>query len=331
MRLSILDQAQISKGNTSVQTLQHAEELAILGDTLGYRRFWISEHHSSEVYASSAPEIATAYLASQTRNIRLGTGGMMMMHYSPLKMAEVISTLSAFTNGRIDFGAGRAPGGERPSIYALSEGRKPIAHNLYEKFENTIDLISGEQSSHSLYKDIISVPHQAPIPEAWLLGSSGKSGLEAAHNGVGYAFAQFFTGSLTIEDIDIYRNNFKPSTYFQKPEIIVVYLVTTAKTKEEAEYLAKPKDIWNLNYQNGKLGYILSPEEAKDYPLTEIDKLTIQENRNTHFVGDIKEIATKLQEEQAIYQFDEAMICNAQYSQTERLNMYKLLAQELID
>lgn len=331
MKLSILDQAPISKGDTSIQTLQHAEELAILGDTLGYKRFWISEHHSSKAYASSAPEIMLAHLANKTKNIRLGTGGIMLMHYSSLKMAEVISTLSALANGRIDFGAGRAPGGDKEAVYALAEGNKAIARNLYEKFENTLKLIAGEQSTHALYKNVISMPQDTPLPKAWFLGSSGKSSLEISQLGVGYAFAQFLMGDLTKEVIDIYRDNFKPSIYLEKPEVMVVYLVTTAETKEEAEYLAKPQDIWRLNFDKGHIEQIMSPEEASNYPLTEMDKLTIEENRKIHFVGDINEISTKLQEEQAVYHFDEAMICSVQHSHEKRLNMYKLLAQELIN
>ena len=138
MRLSVLDQAPITRGNTAAMALKNAEELAILADQLGYHRMWMAEHHGTDAFASSAPEVTAAHLSAKTNKIRIGTGGVMMMHYSPLKLAEVFKTLSAFSPGRIDFGVGRAPGGDNYSIYALSEGRQPMVHNMYEKFRTAI-------------------------------------------------------------------------------------------------------------------------------------------------------------------------------------------------
>src|SRR5699024_12840174 len=126
MRLSVLDQAPVTSGNTAVDALKKAEELAILADELGYHRMWMAEHHGTNAYTSSAPEMIAARLAAKTKSIRIGTGGVMMMHYSQLKLSEVLKTLSAFSTGRIDCGVGRAHGGDRNSIYALSEGRQPM-------------------------------------------------------------------------------------------------------------------------------------------------------------------------------------------------------------
>ncbi|MBN9653421.1 LLM class flavin-dependent oxidoreductase [Halobacillus sp. GSS1] len=329
MRLSILDQAPITKGNTAADALKKAEELAILGDELGYHRMWMAEHHSSNFIASSAPEVTSAYLTARTKNIRIGTGGVMMMHYSPLKLAEVFKTLSALSPGRIDFGVGRAPGGDSYSIYALSEGRQPMMNNMYEKIDNTLQLINDEASTDDLYNKTFATPYKISLPEAWLLGSSGNSAVQAARRGVGYSFAQFFNGEMSKEILDVYRKKFQPSPFMEKPEINVSYMVTTAETKEEAEFEARPQDIWRLMFTKGKLTQILTPEEARDYPLTEIDRMTIKENRKVHLVGAVKDIATLLQEEQDHYGFDEAMICSIPHSQEKRLNVYKLLAQEL--
>lgn len=329
MRLSILDQAPITKGNTAADALKKAEELAILGDELGYQRMWMAEHHATTVFASSAPEVTAAYLTARTKNIRIGTGGVMMMHYSPLKLAEVFKTLSAFSPGRIDFGVGRAPGGDNYSIYALSEGRQPMVNNMYEKYDTTLQLISDEIPDDDLYNKTIATPSNISLPEAWLLGSSGNSAVQAGRRGVGYSFAQFFNGEMTKEILDVYKKNFQPSVFMEKPQINVSYMVTTAETKEEAEFEAMPQDIWRLMFMKGKIGQVLTPEEARDYPLTEMDRMIIKENRKIHLVGAVKEIATLLQEEQAHYGFDEAMICSIPHSQEKRLNVYKLLAQEL--
>ncbi|GAB3070634.1 LLM class flavin-dependent oxidoreductase [Salinicoccus sesuvii] len=330
MRLSVLDQAPVTKGNTGVDALKNSEELAVLADELGYHRMWMAEHHGINSVVSSAPEITAARLASKTENLRIGTGGVMMMHYSPLKMAEVFKTLSAFSPGRIDFGVGRAPGGDGNAIYALSEGMRPGMDNMYEKFQIAIQLIGDEQPEGRLYGTTPAVPEGVTLPEAWMLGSSGNSAIETAKMGAGYSFAQFFNGQLSKGILDAYRDNFKPSTLMEKPEIKVCYMVTVAETKEEAEYQALPQDISGLWLSQGKIGQSLTPEEAKDYPLTEMDKIKIQQRRPMHIVGTAKEVADTLRAEQEKYGFDEAMIVSIPHAQETRLNVYRLLAKELL-
>ncbi|MFC5590727.1 LLM class flavin-dependent oxidoreductase [Sporosarcina soli] len=330
MRLSILDQAPITKGNKAADALKKAAELAVLGDELGYHRMWMAEHHGTNDFASSAPEVVAAHLAAKTKNIRIGTGGVMMMHYSPLKLAEVFKTLSAFSPGRIDFGVGRAPGGDQRSIYALSEGRQPMFNNMYEKFDIALQYINDEVPEDRLYNQTIATPSEVVLPEAWLLGSTGNSAVQAGIRGVGYSFAQFFNGEISKQILDAYKNNFQPSVFMEKPEINVSYMVTVADTKEEAEFEAKPQDIWRLLFMRGQLTSFLTPEEARDYPLTEMDRMIIEENRKIHLVGDAKEIAAVLKTEQEQYGFDEAMIVSIPHSQAKRLDVYRLLARELL-
>lgn len=246
MRLSVLDQAPVTSGNTAEGALNKAEELAILADELGYSRMWMAEHHGGNTFASSAPEVTAARLAAKTNRIRIGTGGVMMMHYSPLKLAEVFKTLSAFSPGRIDFGVGRAPGGDTSAMYALSEGRELMLHNMYDKLGITMQLLSDQIPEDELYAKNLAAPTKVALPEVWLLGSSGNSARKAAQMGVGYSFAQFFNGAMSNEILDHYRNNYQPSIFMDKPEISVSYMVTTAETKEEAEYEALPQDIFRL-------------------------------------------------------------------------------------
>jgi luciferase family oxidoreductase group 1 len=246
-----------------------------------------------------------------------------------LKLAEVFKTLSAFSPGRIDFGVGRAPGGDNHSIYALSEGRQPMTHNMYEKFELALQLINDEVPEDNLYNKTIATPAQVVLPEAWLLGSTGNSAIQAGRMGVGYSFAEFFMGGMTTEILEAYRKNFEPTVFMEKPEIKVTYMVTTAETSEEAEYEALPQDIWRLLFTKGRIGQLLSPEEAANFQLSEMDRMTIQQNRSIHIVGSAKEVATKLREEQAHYGFDEAMICSIPHTQEKRLEVYRLLAREL--
>ncbi len=330
MRLSVLDQAPITKGNKAPDALQKAVELAIEAERLGYERIWMAEHHNTNSLASSAPEITSAYIAAKTKKIRVGTGGTMIMHYSPYKVAEVFKTLSSLAPGRIDFGVGRAPGGDDWAIYALSEGRRPHLHDLYDKIDTALKFISDEPMDHTIYGRVLASPYNVQLPEAWLLGSTGNSAVAAGKMGLGYSYAQFFNGYMNEEVFEAYRKNFQPSKYMEKPEIIVSYFVTVADTKEEAEYEARPADIHRLLFMKGKIIQYMTPEEAKDYPLTELDKMQIQENRKLHFVGTAKEVADRLLQEQETYKFDEAMICSIPHSQKARLNVYRLLAKELL-
>ncbi len=330
MKLSVLDQAPITKGNTAGDALIKAEELAILADELGYERMWMAEHHNNIGFASSAPEIIVAHLAAKTKRIRVGTGGTMIMHYSPYKVAEVFKTLSALAPGRIDFGVGRAPGGDHFSIYALSEGRQPELHHLYEKIDTTLQIINDEAPQNSIYAKAIASPVHVTLPEAWLLGSSGNSAMQAGRMGVGYSHAQFFNGVMDKKIFDVYRQSFSPSAFMEKPKSVVSYFVTTAETREEAEYEAKPSDIFRLLKMKGRVEQRMTPEEAKDYPLTEMDRMFIQENRKLYLVGSAKEVAEILLQEQETYGFDEAMICSIPHSQEARLQVYRLLARELM-
>ena len=332
MKLSVLDQAPITKGNTATDALAYAEELAVLADELGYERMWMAEHHGTKRFASSAPEITAAHLAAKTKRIRIGTGGVMMMHYSPLKMAEVFNTLSAFHPDRIDFGVGRAPGGDNYSIYALSEGNQPDVYHLYEKFSTTLKLIKGDIPNNRLYDKTVAMPNHIVLPEAWMLGSSGQSAIQTAKLGAGYAFAQFFNGDLSEKMIKLYKEHFIPSDFMEKPQTLVCYMATVCETREEAEYEGKPQDIARMLLQQGKAPITLTPKEAKDYPLTEFDKIDIERNRNRgmHIVGSAEDVAETLLKEQAIYGFDEAMICSIPHAQAKRLNVYRLLAEKLL-
>ena len=330
MRLSVLDQAPVTAGHTGEHALNSAVELAQVAEELGYYRMWMAEHHGGMSFASSAPEVITAYLAAKTNKIRLGSGGIMMMHYSPLKMAEVFKTLSALAPGRIDFGVGRAPGGDANAIYAMSQGQKPMMDGLYEKLDTTLQLIKDEAPEERWYKNTPAAPTGVSLPEAWLLGSSGNSAVQAGRMGLGYSFAQFFNGQLSADTLDTYRHHFTPSDFMEKPDISVTYLVTTAETEEEAEYLARPSDLSRLFLIRGQLRQLLSPEAAHDYPLTEVDKIHIANNRAIHLVGTPKQIAEQLRDESERYGFDEAMICSIQHKQEDRLNVYRLLANELL-
>lgn len=330
MKLSILDQAPVTKGHSPTTALQNSVELAQLGDRLGYERMWLAEHHNTNVFASSAPEISAAYISAKTERIRIGTGGVMMMHYSPLKLAEVFKTLSAYAPNRIDFGVGRAPGGDGQSMYALAEGRQPMLHNMYEKLDTALSYLQDIPPTDDLYRPVRATPTAVDLPQTWLLGSSGNSALKAAQKGMGYSYAQFFTGEMDKMTLAHYTKNFVPSPFMERPQIVVSYMATVADTEEQAIYEALPQDIWRLNFMKGRIEQLLTPEQAANYPLSELDHMEILNNRKQHLVGSAQQVSDLLQQQQAYYGFDEAMIISIPHSQKQRLKTYQLLAQQLL-
>ncbi|UHA72010.1 LLM class flavin-dependent oxidoreductase [Paenibacillus sp. 481] len=330
MKLSVLDQTPTSDGQTSAETLQHSIELAQLVDQLGYNRIWYSEHHGSENIASASPEILIAHIASVTNQIRVGSGGIMLMHYSPLKMAEVFKTLSTLYPNRIDFGVGRAPGGDRMSTYALHEGRQPKMDNQYDKLKDTIMLMTENIPDDSVYKRTLAAPAGAPLPEVWLLGSSGSSAAQAGRFGIGYSYAQFISGQLSASMLDAYRTNFTPSEIMATPQVNVGYFVMAAQTSEEAEYHAASLDLNLLFLEKGIPFQILSPEEAMNYSYTEMDKMRIQHNRSRFLVGSAKEVADTLRQHDEQFNINEAVIGTISHSHEARLQSYRLLATELL-
>lgn len=330
MKIGILDQGPVTKGHTPQQALQFVEELAVLADELGYSRMWMAEHHNTKWYVSTAPEILAAHLAAKTKQIRIGTGGVMMMHYSPLKMAEVFKTLAGLNPGRIDFGVGRAPGGDPVATHALAEGRPHITQDLYEKLETTLYLMNDRLPNVPIYDPVVASPAHIQLPEAFLLGSTGNSAIQAGRMGIGYSYAHFFSGEMSKRVFDAYKNHFEPSYFMEKPLINVTYSVTAAETVEEAEFYAKPLDIWRLNFSKGHIGQILSPEEVIDIQLSEMDKMIVEQNRNIQLVGTAQQVADRLRADQEYYGFDEVMFNLNQHGQQSRLQGVRLLAKELL-
>lgn len=330
MKLSILDQIPIPQNITATEALARSVELAKLGDALGYERFWLAEHHNTKSLASSAPEITASFIAAQTKRIRVGTGGIMMMHYSPLKIAEVFKTLSGLAPGRIDFGAGRAPGGDMAAMVALASGQRPYVDEQYDKMETILRMIADKPTGEEVYDAVLAIPTQIYLPESYLLGSTGQSARVAGEMGVGYSFAQFFQGQLSKQIVDIYKSAFRPSYFMQEPKVIVSYAVSVADTTEEAEYLSMPLQISRLQLMRGNLTQSLSPEDANNYPLTEMDKSILAKNRELFLIGTADEVIDMIQTDMDWYGFDEAMInCNL-YSMESRMNSYRLLADKAI-
>jgi alkanesulfonate monooxygenase SsuD/methylene tetrahydromethanopterin reductase-like flavin-dependent oxidoreductase (luciferase family) len=217
LRLSVLDQSPVSAGSTPSQALANSLDLARHVDRLGYTRLWYSEHHAMELLACTAPEILIARAAAETTRIRVGSGGIMLQHYAPLKVAEVFRTLHAMFPGRIDLGIGRAPGGGHLESYALRRTRSSniataVPDDFLQQLAELRAFLHPERFPTDHPFGTIRVAPDAPgTPDVWLLGSSLWSSVIAAQEGLPYAFAHFFSPVATREAITYYQRNFQPA------------------------------------------------------------------------------------------------------------------------
>lgn len=267
LRLSVLDQSPVAEGSTPAEALARSIELARLADELGFHRFWMSEHHAMDTLACTAPEIMLARLGAETRRIRLGSGGIMLPHYSAFKVAEQFRTLHALYPGRIDLGIGRAPGGGPVESLALRRERRvqPV-DDFTDQLSELLAFLSdgggdGFPAQHP-FSRLRVAPAAAGGPEVWLLGSSLWSATAAAEFGLPYAFAHFFSPLPTREAIRTYTESFVPSARRARPEATAAVGVICAETEREAEYLASSVRLLQRRIRMGDRRPIASPDDA---------------------------------------------------------------------
>jgi len=265
LKLSILDQSLIGPGETAEQALRNTIEIAKLADRLGYHRFWVSEHHDSDQLAGSSPEVLISHLAANTSRIRLGSGGVMLQHYSPYKVAENFNLLSALAPGRIDLGIGRAPGGLPNSTKALQRGvTEPLS--LGEKLEELEQFLYGTLPEEHPLAGIRVTPKPAISPELYQLGASAASAELAAELGRPYVFALFINSDLAVAEqaIRTYREKFNPAKG-TSPHVLLAVSVLVAETDEEAAELAEELKIVKIRLESGRTVTVGTLEQAAEF------------------------------------------------------------------
>ncbi|RYZ26298.1 MAG: MsnO8 family LLM class oxidoreductase, partial [Sphingobacteriales bacterium] len=221
IKLSILDQSPVRKGATAHQAIAETAELARLGDSLGYHRFWVSEHHNTTTLAGSTPEVLIAHLAGITKNIRLGSGGIMLPNHSALKVAENFRMLEILAPGRIDLGIGRAPGTDRLTASILNPSNSFSEQDLLVQLTDLRNYLNETPDPQTIQAKILAIPQALSAPPMWLLSSSGQSGLFAAHFGMGLSFAHFINPVGGPQFVKMYRDRFQPSAEFPEPAVNV--------------------------------------------------------------------------------------------------------------
>ena len=291
MKISVVDQSPIFSNSSADQAIKDTRELAKYCDSLGLNRFWLAEHHGSSSFAGCSPEILIPSLASETESIRIGSGGVMLMHYSPYKVAENFRLLESLFPNRIDLGLGRAPGSDAYQAGALAYGSKTTGPEFFPtKMNDLKSFLEGSVSSTKSFESVNVTPGLGELPEVWLLVSSRQGAEYAAHFGLPMALAYFIDPSC-IDLADVYRDNFQPSIFSDKPKISVGVFSICADTDKEAEELSLSAAAWRLNSQKGIFGTFPTLEEAKD----SINGDLVRTNDNRTFVGTAQTIREKLQ------------------------------------
>jgi luciferase family oxidoreductase group 1 len=322
--LSVLDLAPVASGSTPSQALANTVELARLAERLGYTRYWFAEHHNIPSVASSAPEVLIGHVASATRRIRVGSGGIMLPNHVPLQVAERFHTLAALHPGRIDLGIGRAPGTDPLTVQAL---RPFPADQFAAQLAELLALSRGADSPDNPWRTIRVMPDDVELPPIWLLGSSGASARLAGSQGLGYSFARHFSPEPAEPAIRAYRESFRPSAQFPQPHVILAVSAIAADTRERAEHLAWTQDLSWVRLRSGRLGPLPSPEEAMAYPYTPEERAVVRAYRALNVVGDPESVRARIEALAEETGADEVMISSTIHSHQERLRSFELLAE----
>ena len=253
--LSVLDLAPIAEGSDAAQSFRNSLSLAQHAERLGYRRFWLAEHHGMPGIASAATSILIGHVAGGTQRIRVGAGGIMLPNHSPLVIAEQFGTLEALYPGRIDLGLGRAPGSDQVTSRALRRNLDTDPDQFPRDVVELMDLMSDEPQQR-----VRAVPGQGAKVPVWILGSSLFGAQLAAMLGLPYAFASHFAPDLMMHAIEVYRANFKPSQQLAKPYVMLGYNVIAADTDDEAALLATSLQQAFVNLRTGRPGKLPKPQ-----------------------------------------------------------------------
>jgi luciferase family oxidoreductase group 1 len=328
MRVSVLDQSPISEAKTGAQALHDTLDLAQLADRLGFHRYWVAEHHGGPMVAGAAPEVLIGPIASVTRGIRVGSGGVMLPHYSPFKVAEAFSVLAGLFPDRIDLALGRAAGTDPLTTYALQRDRRDASPDdfpdqLTELLAYLNDEMPSDHPFARLSKTLPGRPHQ-PVP--WLLGSSAQSAIWAAELGLPYAFADFIYPEGAVLAAD-YRSRFAQAHTDRAPTTMVACWALAAESEEQAHHLASSSRMAMRMLRQGQLIPIPTPERAVEYFASIGQPLDAWNEGRRAVLGTPEQVRHGLLEVAHEYGAEEIMVVTIAHDHEARKRSYELIAE----
>jgi luciferase family oxidoreductase group 1 len=326
--LSVLDLSFVTTAAPGAVAIHRTVDLARLVDRLGYRRFWVAEHHNLPSVASGAPEIMIGAIAAATRHLRVGSGGVMLPNHAPLMVAERFKVLEALHPGRIDLGIGRAPGTDPRTTLALRRRHDVRADDDFlERFQELLAWKTGSFPPGHPFAAIRVMPEDVEVPPIWLLGSSDYSAMLAGEVGLGFAFAHHFASLDAAEAIGRYRDGFRPSVWLERPHAILATAVVCAETDDEAERLAATIDFNYVRRARGSYQPLVSPDEALAHAWSPAEEEARSTNRARLFVGSPDRVRAELGAFAEAVRADEIMITTAVFDHEARQRSYRLLAE----
>ena len=326
-QLSVLDQSPVSAGSTSADALRRSLDLAQLADRLGYQRYWVAEHHGTTMLACASPEALIGPIGAVTSRIRVGSGGVMLPHYSPLKVAETFTMLSGLFPNRIDLGLGRAAGTDPMTAYALQRDRRHAAPDDFpQQLGELLAYLNDTVPAGHQFARLARLPGSPARPASWLLGSSPQSGIWAAENGLPYAFADFINpnGAAIARR---YRASFQPSPTNPEPRVIVATWALCAETEAEAIRIAASARMGFVQFLQGQPGPIPPVDVAVRFLAEHPDALAALGHQRRWTVGPPDLVRAGLEEIAQEYQADEIMLVTITHEHETRCRSYELLAK----
>jgi luciferase family oxidoreductase group 1 len=328
--LGVLDQSPVRSGGTPADAVHETLELAELADRLGYHRYWLAEHHSTPGLAGSCPEILVGPVAARTSRIRVGTGGVMLTHYSPLKVAEQFRMLETLYPGRIDLGLGRAPGSDGRTARALRGWGDLAELSRYpERVAELAALLRDDVPPGHPLAGVRAMPGGPGAPELWLLGSSDASAACAAALGAAFSFAHFISDHQGAAITRAYRAAFRPSSLRETPRASVAAFVVCAETAAEARRLARSRELFTLRLRTGRPGLYPTVEEAEAYPYAPAEWAVVEDVRRRMVTGTPAEVGERLRALAAEYAADEVVVVTITHDPKARRRSYELVAEAL--
>lgn len=324
LKLSILDQSIVSHGSTAADAIENTISTARLAEKLGYHRFWVSEHHNSTFIAGSAPEILMVKLASETKKLRIGSGGIMLPNHSALKVAENFRLLETLFPGRIDLGMGRAPGGDRMTASLLNPSNDFREESYLQQLEYLQHFF--RDSARTTHGPLIAIPQASGIPAQWVLSSSGGSSAIAASFGAGLAIARFINGFASPAMVEAYRKQFRPSPQQPVPQELLAISVLCADTEEKAAQMRHFADYILVQFEQGRFDRFGSYEDIRNYKFSahELERIRLNSGRVVSGTPDaVKEQLTRLAAE---FDVHEVMVSCMADRPEDRMRSFELLA-----
>ena len=332
LSLSVVDQSPVRQGGTAADALRETIALAQAVEALGYRRYWVAEHHSLPGFAGTCPELMVGQIAARTSRLRVGSGGVMLSHYSALKVAETFRLLESLYPGRIDLGIGRAPGSDQRTAAALAyPGPMRDIQHFPEQVDHLISYLGDTMDPGHPFAAVKAGPGPATsLPEVWLLGSGIDSALLAAERGLPFSYAHFF--GVGVEHgpaiVEHYRRQFRPSEHLAEPHANVAAQVLCAETEETARRLALSRNLVRLNIIRGRGTGVPPVEEAVAYPYSPQERAYLEQQSRVTIDGDPEQVKTRLERLAEQYQTPDLSVVTICYAFADRLRSYELLARD---